>query len=327
MPNSILKSAVVVAGIVAASLSASAAKAENYTLCGASPGGLWALLGAGIDAAVKKEEPGSAVTYQTSSGGFANIVQMAQGNCDMSIVHLGEAVIASKGEPPFQEPMQDFAVVAVLYNWAPMQWLMNDKFAAEHNINSIADFKGAPVNLIVNKKGILPSILAEASLKKLGISFSDIEANGGSIQYQGSQTAEELMKDGRGDVWTNAMFIGTGSIGSIAESVNLRLLSVPDDVIDYMSETYGSVPYTIPAGSYDWQKKEIKTYGAQAALIVPKSDSPEKVEKLTKALLDHIAELQNVHSSMKALTPEIMQSAKSLPYHEGALAAYKAAGQ
>ncbi|MBP0615796.1 TAXI family TRAP transporter solute-binding subunit [Jiella mangrovi] len=322
MPNSFLKSAVVAAGIAAASFTASAAKAENYTLCGASPGGLWALLGAGIDAAVKKEEPGSAVTYQTSSGGFANIVQMAQGNCDMAIVHLGEAVIASKGEAPFQEPMTDFAVVAVLYNWAPMQWLMNEKFAAEHNISSIADMKGAPVDLIVNKRGILPSILAEAALKKVGIDFSGIEKSGGSIQYQGSQTAEELMKDGRGDIWTNAMFIGTGSIGSIAESVDLRLLSVPDAVIRYMSETYGSVPYTIPAGSYDWQKQDIKTFGAQAALIVPKSDSTQMVEKLTRALLDHIAELQNVHSSMKALTPEIMQSAKNLPYHPGALQAY-----
>ncbi|WAP68199.1 TAXI family TRAP transporter solute-binding subunit [Jiella pelagia] len=327
MSKTILKSSAVFAGILAASLSANSAKAENYTLCGASPGGLWALLGAGIDAAVKQEEPSSTVTYQTSSGGFANIVQMAQGNCDMSIVHLGEAVIASKGETPFQEPMEDFAVVAVLYNWAPMQWLMNENFAEEHNISSIADIKGTPVDLIVNKNGILPSILAEASLKKLGIGFSDIESNGGSIQYQGSQTAEELMKDGRGDVWTNAMFIGTGSIGSIAESVDLRLLSVPDDIIAYMSETYGSVPYTIPAGSYDWQKQEIKTFGAQAALVVPKSDSPEEVEKLTKALLDHIAELQNVHSSMKALTPEVMQSAKGLPYHEGALEAYKAAAE
>lgn len=323
MPQSFLKSAVLSSGILAASLVATGAEAKNYTLCGASPGGLWALLGAGIDAAVKKEDPQSSVTYQTSSGGFANIVQMSQGTCDMSIVHLGEAVIASKGEAPFQAPVDDFAVVAVLYNWAPMQWLMNEEFAAENGISSIADMKDKPVDLIVNKRGILPSILAEASLKKLGIDFSGIESSGGSIQYQGSQTAEELMKDGRGDIWTNAMFIGTGSIGSIAESVDLRLLSVPDDVIAYMGEAYGSVPVTIPAGSYEWQKQEVKTFGAQAALIVPKSTSEEEIEALTKALLDNIAQMQNVHSSMKALTPEVMRSAKSLPYHPGATAAYE----
>ncbi|MBJ3777026.1 TAXI family TRAP transporter solute-binding subunit [Acuticoccus mangrovi] len=310
------------AGALLAAGAATGASAENYTLCGASPGGLWALLGAGIDAAVKAEDPSSSVTYQTSSGGFANIVQMSQGNCDMAIIHLGEGVIATNGEPPFPQPMDDFALVAVMYNWAPMQWLMSEKFAAEHDITSIADMKDTPVDLIVNRKGILPSILAEAALGQLGITYDGIDAAGGSVQFQGSKTAEELMKDGRGDIWTNAMFIGTGSINAIAESVDLRLLSVPDEVVDYMVKNYGSMPYTVPAGSYPWLKEDVKTFGAQAGLVVPKSASKEEVEALTKALLDNISAIQNVHKSMKALTPEIMMSGESLPYHEGALAAY-----
>ena len=45
----------------------------NLTVCGASPGGLWSLLGAGLDVTLKAAYPVSTVTYQTSSGGYANI--------------------------------------------------------------------------------------------------------------------------------------------------------------------------------------------------------------------------------------------------------------
>ena len=50
------------------------AQTVNESVCGASPGGLWSLVGAGLDAAVKAEAPGSTITYQTSSGGLANVV-------------------------------------------------------------------------------------------------------------------------------------------------------------------------------------------------------------------------------------------------------------
>ena len=104
---------------------------SNITLCGGSPGGLWSLLGAGIDAAVRKIEPDSTVTYQTSSGGFANIVQVAQGKCDLGIVHIGEVLIAQKGEEPFKEPTGGVAAVSMLYDWAPMQWVIDKSFAEE----------------------------------------------------------------------------------------------------------------------------------------------------------------------------------------------------
>ena len=76
----------------------------NLTLCGASPGGLWSLLGAGIDAAVKEAHPGSTVTYQTSGGGYANVVQLDQNKCDLAIIHDAEATAATKGEKPFEKP-------------------------------------------------------------------------------------------------------------------------------------------------------------------------------------------------------------------------------
>ena len=59
------------------------AETYNLTLTGASPGGLWSRIGGGVDAAIAAAYPGSTITYQTSSGGLANIPMVAEGKVPM----------------------------------------------------------------------------------------------------------------------------------------------------------------------------------------------------------------------------------------------------
>lgn len=307
----------------AATLAGGTASAANITLCGGSPGGLWSLLGAGLDAAVRKVDADSNVTYQTSSGGFANIVQVKQGKCDVAIVHVGEVVIAKRGEAPFKEPTDGVSAVALLYDWAPMQWVTDAGFAKENNLSSIADVKNmeAPWNLVVNRRGILPSILAEKSLEAAGVSFESIEGKGGSLQFQGSGTASEIMQDGKADTWVNATFVGSGKIKSIASNRDLTLLSVPDDVIAQMAETYGSKPVTIKAGEYEWLDHDVKTFGASAALIVADDADADMVALLSQAVYQHPAEIQGVHKAMGAFNTDLAGSITQFPYHPAASAA------
>ena len=321
--------------VVLATLATSAAIAfatpsfagRNITLCGASPGGLWSLLGTGIDAAVRKVDADSNVTYQTSSGGFANIVQVKQGKCDLAIVHLGEVVIAARGEEPFKEATGGIVAISLLYDWAPMQWVIDKGYADENGLSSISDLANnkSPFNLVVNRRGILPSILAEKSMAASGVSFEDIEAKGGSIQYQGSGTASEIMQDGKADAWVNATFVGSGSIKSIATNRKVTLLSVSDEVIAKMGKDYGSKAVTIPAGAYDWLDHDVKTFGAQAALIVSEDADPELVGLVAKAIYENVDQIQNVHKAMKAFNADLGASITVIDYHPAALAAIKAA--
>lgn len=322
MTSPTLRATFAAAVVAAATVAAGPAAARNITLCGGSPGGLWSLLGAGLDAAVRKVDPDSNVTYQTSSGGFANIVQVKQGKCDLAIIHIGEVVIARRGEEPFKEPTEGVSAVALLYDWAPMQWLTDAAFAKANNLTSIADVANmdGPWNLVVNRRGILPSILAEKSLEAAGVTFQSIEGKGGSIQYQGSSTAAEVMQDGKADTWVNATFIGSGAIKSIASSRALTLLSVPDDVIAKMAETYGSKPVTIPAGAYEWLDHEVKTFGAQAAIIAADDADPELVKLIATAIYQHPEEIQGVHKEMGAFTTELAASITQFPYHPVATA-------
>ncbi|MCT4683903.1 MAG: hypothetical protein N4A39_09235, partial [Roseicyclus sp.] len=61
------------------------AQSVDLTLSGGNPGGLWSLLGAGLDRAVKADDDGSVITYQATGGGFANIGLLAANRTDLGL--------------------------------------------------------------------------------------------------------------------------------------------------------------------------------------------------------------------------------------------------
>lgn len=314
--------------VAALALSTGAAGAANLNLCGGSPGGLWSLLGAGLDAAAKQANPDTTITYQTSSGGYANVVQVKQKKCDLGIIHVGEGVQAIKGGAPFKEPTKGFSVLTVMYDWAPMQWIMSKSFADKHGIKSLADLaeKKPPLRLVLNRRGILPSQLGELTLGAAGVTLADIESWGGKIEFQGSGNASEIMQNGRADMWANATFIGSGKIRKIAKALPVTLLDVPDASVKAAVMDFGAKPWTIKAGAYPWLAGDINTHAARAVLIVDDGMSEEDAYNLTKAILDNVAKVQGVHKAMKGFDSKLMSSLSELPYHPGAMRAYKEAG-
>jgi TRAP transporter TAXI family solute receptor len=300
----------------------------NLTVCGASPGGLWSLLGAGLDVTLKAAYPGSTVTYQTSSGGYANIKQVKAQKCELAIIHLGEGVIASKGLAPFTSPVNNFRVLSVLYDWAPMQWLITKEFAEKYGLRSLDDLakKKPPVRLLLNRRGILPSQLGEAALKSLGVSIKDIESWGGKVEFQASKNAAKIMSNRRADMLSNSIFVNHRSIRAIAKAVPITLLNVPSSVISDISREYGQKPWTIKADAYPWLNRDINTFSSRAVLIADKDMSPKLAYQLTKAMLDHSDKMRGVHKAMKGFTTKLMASVNELPYHAGAMKAYKEKG-
>ncbi len=314
---------------LAAAVSAPA-KAKDYTmtLCGASPGGLWSLLGAGVDSAMKAAYPGSTVTYQTSGGGFANVGLLRGKKCQLAIVHDVEAKLAIEGKRPFKQAANDLRAIAVLYNWAPMQFVMTEDFADKHGINSIEDIvkKKAPVRIAVNKRGNVVSQVIEAMFKAAGASYKDIEGWGGQVLFAASKEMSNLIKNRRIDSFGNAIFVRHRSIRQPGEAVPLRLLRVSDATIAKVSKELQIGEYTVKGGSYKWAPDDVKTVALSAQLVTLDTMPKEDAFNVTKALIDNATKLSGVHKAMKKLDGKLMASSKSTPYHVGAAEAYKAAG-
>lgn len=306
-----------------------AARADyNLTLCGASPGGLWSLLGAGIDGALKQAMPGSTVTYQTSGGGFANVVQLDQGKCDLAIIHDAEAIAAIKGEEPFQAPVKSMKTVAVLYTWAPEQFIVNRSFAEEHGIETMEDIaaKQVPINILLNRRGNVVSAIGESMLEAAGASIENIESWGGSVTFAASKEQGEMMRDRRADALLNSLFVNHQSIQQLASAIDVVLVPITDATAQKVMEEWSIDRFTIPASAYEWNAEDTLTVTVAAQLFAREDADPQMVEDLTTALVEHADALQGVHKAMQPLDPELMASAKAVPYHPAAAAVYKTKG-
>ncbi len=313
------------AAVTTVGLCAAATAQYQITMCGASPGGLWSLLGAGVDAALKAAKPGSTVTYQTSGGGFANVALLAQKKCDVALVHDAEAIAAVNGREPFRAPMNHLRTVAVMYTWAPMQLIVNEDFAKEHGVASLEDIvsKKVPVRLLLNRRGNVASQVGEAMLEAAG---ADLEAYGGSVTYAASKEQGELMRDRRADAMLNSLFVGHGSIRQLASAIDLRLLPVSESTVEKVTAQWKISPYTIPAEAYEWVDQPTRTVTLAAQLFVNADADETMVGDLTRALIEHADKVAGVHKAMKALDAKLMASGTAVDYHPAAQAAYAAAG-
>ncbi len=328
MKTTLLGAALGAATLVAASVSPVSAQTYNLTLCGASPGGLWSLLGAGIDAAVKKSFPGSTVTYQTSGGGLANVGLLDNGTCDLAIIHDVEAKAAIGGMEPFSAPIDSMATIAQLYTWAPMQAIVNADYAEEHGLETLEDIaeKQLPIQIVLNRRGNIVSEIGNSMLNAIGASPEQIEEWGGDVQYAASGEQGDLMRDRRVDMLLNSLFVNHSSIRELASSIDTKLLPITDETAQKVIDEWGIQRFTIPADAYAWNPEDTLTVTVAAQLFIRKDADPQVVTDLATALTENVAEMQSVHGAMAPLDVELMSAASTVPYHPAAQEVYSAAG-
>lgn len=325
MKNTI-KAAVV--GVCIGLGSMSAVAKDNYIMAGASPGGLWSLLGAGVDKAMRASHPNATVTYQTSGGGFANAAQIASKKVDFGLMHDAEAKIAAQGGAPYKAPISNLRALAVMYNFAAFQPMVTKSFADKYGITSYEDLKAkkAPVRLIINKRGNIAHNQAVEVLAAYGISLKDIESWGGSVQYSGSKGSVELMKNRQADMVMNNIFVGHSSIREVLNSMPMVMMPVSQAVRDKVSSAMGTGQMVIPGKAYDILSADHPTLALTAMLVINADTSDNEVYKITKALVTNLGEIQGVHKAMRSLNKEMMVKQNAIPFHPGAVKAYKEAG-
>lgn len=304
------------------------AESLNLNLSGGNPGGLWSLLGAGMDRAVKADDPDAVITYQATGGGFANLALLAANRTDMGLVHDAEVKLGLNGQEPFKAPITNLQAIGYMYNWAPMHFFLKKSIADEHGIDSLDDLatSGLGLTIGINRSGNITSDVALFMLAAAGLDEATLEGNGGSFVRAGANEQGELMQDGRIDMATNGIFIRHSSFRAIDENTDVVLLSVPAEVVAATNEAFGTKPFTIPGGSYSKQPEDVETMALGAMVVATDAMSDETAAAVASGFLKNIDEIRNVHKAMNALHPELMVSQTVLPFHPGAAKVYREAG-
>ena len=325
-----------IAALAVSAIAALPAEAQKYnlTLSGASPGGLWSRIGGGIDAAIAAAHPGSTVSYQTSSGGLANVPLVSRGKVPMGLATDGELNAAVTGQKPFKSSIGNTRVLFRVYTPASRFqqsfFAMTKSFADKHNVKSVQDIvaKKLPIRIAINRRGNMDADVGEAAMNLLGISRKNVTSWGGQVVHAASKEIVSLVSDRRLDVVLFGISFNHPRVREIAKSASPVLLSYGKENAGKVAKKFGGEVCQVKPGEYKWSSAGNYSV-CMGAVIVANANMDEKLAyTITKAMLDQIETFKNKSHRLikKTATLKVLAQKGNAPHHPGSIKAFKEKG-
>ncbi|MBQ6851868.1 MAG: TAXI family TRAP transporter solute-binding subunit [Oscillospiraceae bacterium] len=255
-----------------------------------------------------KNHAGIHVTVVPTDGSKANIQGIAAGDYQLGTVQSDVMAYAWDGTRSFEKDgkVDSFRVVAGLYAEAVQLVTMDP------SIKSVADLKGKKVSIGAPGSGVYFN--AVDVLTAAGLTVSDIQA-----QYQSFADSADALKDGKIDAAFVVAGAPTPAITELCITNQAYLVPIDGDVAQkMMNDCPFYTTYTIPAGTYQGQDKDVTTVTVKATLIVSASASEDDVYKLTKAIFENIDAISKENSKGAELSLENATAGMTAPFHKGA---------
>lgn len=296
---------------------------DSLTIYGGSVGGVWSLFTEGISEAVRREYQGTFISAMPGTVA-GNPILVDQEKADFAIAESLTARFASEGHAPFEKKHENIRAVAAIIPENTFQ-MVAPKKAKFNSIQDIINDKQG-IRYSAGEKGALGDIISASIFEAYGLTYEDIEANGGEINFLSGGKTFELMQDSRIDSLGKMVPIPASDIMEAAASIDLKLVEIGQPAIDYLVETYAVDPYTIKAGSYDFQTEDYLTINTPTILITYESMSEEVVYQVTRSIYNQLDYLENVHNGFQAVNDDTIIEVGGLELHPGAKKFFKEQG-
>ena len=310
----------------------SAVQAQPYqlTLAGASPGGLWSTIGAGIDKALAKAYPGTTVTYQTGSGGLANAKLVADGKVPMGIAADMELAAAYRGTGPFKgHPLKDLRTLFRTYSaQSRFQYdyvLVNGDVAKKLGIKTMADLKkhAGDIRIAFNRPGNMDGDIGIALVEESGIPIKSFK----QVVRAASKEMASLMLDRRIDAIVLGIAYNHPVIRQMENGIPLTMLDVGKKVSDKVADDFGGQTCTIKANEHKFISADKTSVCVGTVIVVNKSMPDAEAYNIVKGVLKDLEDFKSAHRLLKKVTtPKTVAEPSVAPRHPGAAKALKEAG-
>jgi len=272
--------------------------------------------GAAITNVLNKHQSAIRFSAQATAGYNENVELVSAGTMEIAMQQLAGLLDAYGGRMAFKG--HPHKRLRLMFPMAMAVYHVVTREAA--NIKTIYDLKGKKMNISLPAQ--TTRTMTETFLKCANINLTEIKA----FEMATGQTFKAL-QDGVIDATGNAYSAPHGRLLELATNTRIRILNIPDEVIDRFVEIRGISPnYTIPSNTYPGQAEPVKTF-AVFDVFFARDDQPEdQVYIVTKAFWDNLNELKKI-PGLKDLKMEYAYSEKSkVPYHPGSLRYYKEIG-
>lgn len=264
------------AAAAAAGWSGGATAQDNFTIVGAGPGaGAYNMAGA-LAENTNRLKLGFTVTNRASKGFVANTRMVEVGGSDFALTNGIFVFSAQNSMKPFTEMKAKNirGIGPVTTSWFQMA------VVRDSGIKTYMDLKGKRVNYAA--KGSNTEFMTRTIFEQLGIDDSIQK------EYMRWDQAATSMTDGNIAAFGIPNPVPSPSILQASASAPLRILSLPESVIKYFTDSNpGYYKDTVPPGSYSGMENDSFTTVAYTIFVTANANvSDDVVYKVTKATYD-----------------------------------------
>ena len=255
---------------------------------------------------------------QASAGGIANLNMLADGEAQLGVAVTSIMYESFNGIGSFEgRANPNLRVMIGLYS-NPNQVVVTDN----SGINSLADLVGK--RFASGAPGSTTEVETSIHLKTTGVDYPDAL----KVQYIGFTEAIDLMRNKQLDgAWIMAG-IPNAAVTEMLSTAGGKLLNIDKSLIDALKMKYPWYgAYTIPAGTYPKQDKDILTSAIKITVCTDARVDDDVIYELTKSFWENFEELKATQAPLKKVDPkDAVKDLAGLPLHEGAARYYREIG-
>lgn len=315
------------AAVAMTAMSTMGVKADNadYVLNTASTGGTYHPVGTAIATLSKVKllpKQKFSLTAVNSAGSGANVQALGAGTADFAILQGLFGSYAATGTGPISEPQENLRSVTMLWQNVE-QFLVAADAAKTGTVSDLLDMKGKSAGMGKQNSGTIGS--NRVLLNGLGLDMD----NDFTLVYAGYGPTADAMANGQIAAAGIPSGPPTGAIVKLM-AANQGKFTILDVTAEQGKMMDGGrnlwVPYTISAGTYPGQDKDINTIAQPNFLAVNADVDENHVYLLTKTMYENLPFLQAIHPATKAMAVEKAMAGLPVPLHPGAMRYYEEVG-
>ncbi len=303
--------------LVAFSFGSVAVAGTTYlSMATGSPSGVYYPVGRAIGELITKYLSDVVVNVEVSTASVSNCEAIGKHAVDLALVQNNVATWAYIGRYMFKgRAVKNLRAIATLYPETVQIVTLKGR-----GIGIISDLVGKRVS--IGAPGSGTSIDAESILQRCGIKLDSLEV----YHLSFSETVRQI-ESGKIDVGFITAGYPTASIMNLASRSKIELVSIPEDMIEKIHESYPYyVKIVIPKGTYKGLEHGVTTVSCMAMLVVDAALPSELVYNITKSIWGHINEIYTVHEKARYITLDTALDGLSIPLHRGAEKYYSEKG-
>lgn len=301
------------------------AQSKDYVLNTASTGGTYHPVGTAISTLSKIKllpKKKFSLTAVNSAGSGANVQALGSGTADFAILQGLFGSYAATGTGPVSAPQKNIRSVTMLWQNVEQFVLANGKVKSG-TVGDLKNLSGSSMAMGKQNSGTIGS--NTVLLSGLGI---DINKDYKLVHAGYGPSADAL---------ANGQAIGAGMPSGPPTGAITKLMAANESKFTILNVTAEQakvmdggrklwVPYTIAAGTYPSQTKDITTIAQPNFLAVNASVDEEHVYLLTKTMYENLGFLSAIHPATKAMSAKKAMAGLPVPLHPGAVRYYKEIG-